>query len=372
MMFVFVSFPMAFLLFKRKHIWLISEINFDARDNGLHFFKYLNLYHREINSCFIISKKNPNFNIIKTIGKTIEPHSYLHYLIFIAADYKISTLVHGCSPNSYLTKYLLKHHFTGKNIALKHGIFKNKHPNYFKENAHLDMICCGSKPEFDYINANFHYSDGVAQYTGLARFDALHDKNIKNLIFIMPTWRRWLSRIEDFKIFSESEYFLQWFGLLSNIDFLKILNDKRYKIVFYVHPNLNKYYNLFSSLSSNVCFLNSNHGDSIQKYLREANILITDYSSVFYDFAYQKKPSIYFQFDEKRYFEEHYEKSFFDYRRDGFGKVCNTDIEVISELNKLLENNCKIEDEYLKRIHECFPLNDNKNCDRIFQGIIKC
>lgn len=38
----FVSFPLAFLLYGRKKYWLISEVDFDARDNGFHFFKYLN------------------------------------------------------------------------------------------------------------------------------------------------------------------------------------------------------------------------------------------------------------------------------------------------------------------------------------------
>lgn len=370
MAFVFFSFPIAFLVYKKKHIWLISEIDFDARDNGICFFEYLNKNHKNINSYYLISKDNIRYDHVKTIGKTIEPHSYFHYLAFIAADYKISTLVHGCSPNSYLTKFLTKHHFTGKNIALKHGIFKNKHPNYFKENAHLDMICCGSQPEYEYVNKNFHYDLGVAKYTGLARFDSLFESRTKNIIFIMPTWRRWLSRIMDNETFSKSEYFLQWFSLLSdNCIFKKTSSD--FEIVFYIHPNLNRYHHLFSSLPQKIRILSSKNGDDIQQYLKESKILITDYSSVFYDFAYQKKPVIYFQFDEKEYFDKHYEKSFFDYRRDGFGKVCVDTREVESELTKILDNDCKIEEMYLKRINECFPLNDNKNCDRIFENIIK-
>lgn len=53
----FLSFPLAFLLYGKKKCWLISEIDFDARDNGYHLFKYINENHPEINSIYLISKK---------------------------------------------------------------------------------------------------------------------------------------------------------------------------------------------------------------------------------------------------------------------------------------------------------------------------
>ena len=186
----FVSFPIAFLIYGHKRIWLISEVDFDARDNGLHLFNFLRKEHPEINAVYLINKKNPNYALVKELGKTVRPHSYKHMLMFIAAKAKISTLVLGCSPSWALNRYLLKHHSTGKNIALKHGIFKNLHPNYFKQNAHLDLICCGAKPEYEFIKDNFGYSEGVAQYTGLARFDGLQDIKSEKEVLIMPTWRR--------------------------------------------------------------------------------------------------------------------------------------------------------------------------------------
>lgn len=366
----FLSIPIAYIIYGKKKYWLISEVDFDARDNGIHFFKYLNIYHKEINSIYLISHNNSNYEYVKNIGTIVEPYSYKHMLIFIAAQAKISTLVHGCSPSGYITKFLCKFHFTGKNIALKHGIFKNLHPNYFKKNAHLDMICCGAKPEYEFINDKFGYDKNVVKYTGLARFDELHNLDIKKEVFIMPTWRRWLDSIKDLKEFENSDYYQNWLGLLKDEEFLNISKKKNLDIYFYVHPKLNKYLDSFKDIED-IKFLNSKKGDSVQEHLKQSLIMITDYSSVFFDFAYMKKPVIYYQFDEDKYRKLHYQKAYFDYRDNGFGRVCINKNEAIDNLKEIIDNNYKIDDVYLKRVNDFFPLYDQKNCERIYEGIIE-
>ena len=363
----FLSYPLAFLIYGKKKYWLLSEIDFDARDNGYHFFKYINENHPEINSIYIISRKNPYFLKIKNIGRTVEPCSYKHMLLFIASKAKISTSVYGCSPSWCVTNLLKRMHGTGKNIALKHGIFKNTHPNYFKENAHLDLICCGAEPEYEFIKNNFHYDEKNIKYTGLARFDSLHNFTKENEILIMPTWRRWLDKntIDEFQ---ESDFYKSWISLLTNELLINLANKNNIKIVFYVHPKMNKYISLFRKIK-NIEILDSLGGCDLQDHLKKSKLLITDFSSVFFDFAYMKKPTIYYQFDEDRYFNDHYKKAYFDYRRDGFGLVTNTIKEVESELNYLFSNDFQIDNTYLERINKFFVLNDTKNCERIFNAI---
>ena len=367
--FYFLMFPLAYLIYGWKKYWLISEVDFDARDNGYHFFKYLNEKHKEVNSIYLIRKTNPSYSNVASIGKTLEPGTFRHWLIFIASKYKIFTYVHGCCPN-YHIQLLMRHiHSTGKSIALKHGIFKNLHPNYFKKNAHLDMICCGAEPEFHFIDENFGYKHGVAKYTGLARFDRLHNFKLNNEIFIMPTWRRWLYEVKNLEGFKETDYYKSWFGFLSD-NRLRILQEKYgFSIYYYVHPVLNKYLDAFTNVPANIVFLNSKDGNGIQEHLKSAKLLITDFSSVFFDFAYMKKPSIYYQFDEDKYYESHYIKAYFDYRRDGFGQVVCEKNELMNKLTKLLQNNFVIEGHYSLNINRFFTLNDAKNCERIFESI---
>lgn len=362
--------PLAFLIYKRKHIWLIAETDFDARDNGYHFFKYLNENHSEINSIYLIDKSNPNYEAVYKIGKTLKPKSFKHFLIFLASDTKISSAVFGCSPSSYITKHLLKHHGTGKNIALKHGIFKNIHPNYFESNAHLDMICCGAKPEYDFVLKNFGYSSSAIKYTGLARFDALHGCELRNEIFVMPTWRRWLDGKDDAE-FKNSDYYSNWISFLKSDNLKSILEKNGFELTFYIHPKLNKHMNLYKTDNDRIHFLNSKSGDSVQAHLKSAKVLITDFSSVFFDFAYMGKSSIYFQFDENEYYKQHYQKGYFDYRTDGFGPVVTDAQALLNELSLCLSNNCCSIEIYKKRMDYFFPLNDDKNCERIFNSIVE-
>ena len=367
----FVSFPLALILYGRKKYWLISEVAFDARDNGIHFFRYISNNHKEVNALYLISKKNHEFSNVKKIGKTVEPYSYKHMLVFIAAKAKISTAVHGCSPSGYVTKYLLKHHCTGKNIALKHGIFKNLHPNYFKKNAHLDLICCGGKPEFDFISKEFGYSSDVPKYTGLARFDGLHNCALKQEVFIMPTWRRWLDSVKNVDDFKNSEYYNQWFGLLKSIRFLNLLNENDLYVNFYIHPKLNRFKEAFNSTDERIRFVNSVDGESVQKHLKEARVLITDFSSVFFDFAYMLKPTIYFQFDQKQFNQEHYLKGYFDYSQNGFGAICSNIQEVGDELETIIQTEFRLSEPYFSRASDFFTIRDKHNCERIFLEVKK-
>ena len=368
--FYFLLFPVAFVIYGRKKIWLVSEVNFDARDNGYHFFKYINLKHREINSYYLIKKTNPMYSAVALVGKTLEPGTLKHWLIYIASKYKIFTYVHGCCPN-YHIQLLMKHiHSPGKSIALKHGVFKNLHPNYFKKNAHLDMICCGAEPEYKFVDGNFGYDRHVAKYTGLARFDNLHNYVVENEVLIMPTWRRWLNNIQSLEEFKQTEYYKNWFGFLSD----KRVTDmaEKYNLVFYyyVHPTLNRYLDIFKDVVPNVVFLNSNEGNNIQSHLKSAKLLITDYSSVFFDFAYMRKPALFYQFDEDKYYKLHYIKAYFDYRKNGFGPVLMNREDLINELQKIITADFVLKRCFLENVNNFFPLNDACNCERIYNAII--
>lgn len=79
---------------------------------------------------------------------------------------------------------------------------------------------------------------------------------------------------------------------------------------------------------------------------------------------------IYFQFDEDTFYDEHYHKGYFDYRRDGFGDVCISIEEVINSLNDIVNNNYVMNDTYLNRTSRFFTLEKNKNCERVYQRII--
>ena len=109
--------------------------------------------------------------------------------------------------------------------------------------------------------------------------------------------------------------------------------------------------------------------DDIQELLIRSDLLITDYSSVFFDYGYMGKPVIYYQFDQEVFFKEHYGQGYFQYERDGFGPVVTEEDALLSVLKYYLQTGCKIETIYQERANAFFGVRDQKNCKRNFAAI---
>ena len=108
----------------------------------------------------------------------------------------------------------------------------------------------------------------------------------------------------------------------------------------------------------------------VQTALKESAFLITDYSSINFDFAYMKKPLCYFQFDEEEFFARHYPQGYFSYRDHGFGTVVETVDALMNALEKSYASGFVMEDVYKDRVDNTFLYRDGANCKRILEAIL--
>src|SRR5690606_24420990 len=140
-------------------------------------------------------------------------------------------------------------------------------------------------------------------------------------------------------------------------------------LVFCPHPNIQPYLKEFNVLKKHIRFKKDE--ENITDLLVTSKVLLTDYSSVAFDFAYMKKPIVYFQFDEKQFFEKDhtYSKGYYDYRKQGFGKIVDNYYEVVMELHNIQRNHFLLEEKYVKIIEETFEKFDNKNSERVFNVV---
>ncbi len=369
------ALPFAYILkFKRPHIWLVCEDKNEARDNGYYFFKYLREKQVQIDAVYAINKKSPDFLKVKDLGEVISYGSFTHWIYYLAAKYNISSQKSG-KPNAaicyFLEVYGIWHN---KRVFLQHGVTINNckwlHYNVTK----MSCFICGAKPEYEYVRDNFGYPKGSVKYTGLARYDNLHESIVvKNRILIMPTWREWLQKnvvrdyvgnTENAEDFCHSEYFLRWNELLQDDDFNDYIKANKLEVIFYPHRNMQPYLNKFTTKNNCIKIASWKEYD-VQDLLKSSQLLITDYSSVFFDFAYMKKPVIFYQFDECKYRKFQYEKGWFDYSNNPIGIK-------VTEINKLIDALKKTVDEIGKVNYEndiIFPLHDTSNCKRIYDAI---
>ncbi|MCQ9626458.1 CDP-glycerol glycerophosphotransferase family protein [Cetobacterium somerae] len=146
-----------------------------------------------------------------------------------------------------------------------------------------------------------------------------------------------------------------------------MLKENNYELLFYLHPEAQRFREYFTTENLKVKII-SRENVILQELLKESEILITDYSSIAFDFAYMRKKVLYYQFDSEDYYKKHYSKSYFDYEKHGFGEVHTKEENLIRDLKNLLKEK-QLEKKYLKRIEEFFPLYDTNNSKRIFQYI---
>lgn len=353
-----------------RDIWLIGERKDEAKDNGYHLFKYIRSNHPEQKIYYIIEKKSNDVKKIEQYKNIIYYDSFKHYLYYVMSTKLICAHQSSTVPSSPVCWKLLDYKlFKKKKIYIKHGIIKEKIKSHMYENTKFDMIVCGAKPEYDFVKSELGYPVESVKYLGLCRFDNLHNFNVKNQILVMPTWRAWFGSTwgkEDDDDFLESDYFKNYQALITNKKLEKYLEENDTELIFYPHYEMQRYLKYFETDSKKIIIADSKKYD-VQQLLKESKLLITDYSSVAFDFAYMKKPIIYYQFDKEEYDSKHYAKGYFEYERDGFGPVLKEIDEVVDEIYKSNKN----ENLYCEKIDSFFKLRDDNNCYRHFNEIKK-
>lgn len=365
---------------QKKKIWLVCEDKNEARDNGYVFFKYIcrNNEKNDFIPIYAINKKSSDYEKVRKLGKCISYGTLIHWIYYLAAEYNISSQKGG-KPNAAVCYFLeIYGLIKNKRIFLQHGVIISDTEWLYYKNTKMRLFICGAKPEYEFIKEKFGYPEENLKYLGLPRFDNLHEIQInKKQILIMPSWREWLTRKTDAYyelnydgVFEHSKYFKYWNELLNSKELVKFIEDNNLEIIFYPHRNMQPFLQSFKTNSKNIKIASWKEYD-IQKLLKESAIMITDYSSVALDFAYMKKPIIYYLFDIDDFRKGQYATGYFDYKNSGFGNF-GTDCEnIISLLKNAYNEGFKITNENEKIIDEFFPIQDKNNCKRIYEEIRK-
>lgn len=354
----------------KRDIWLISERPTQARDNGYCFFKYMRCQYPKKEVYYLIDKKADDYNKIKQYGNVIQFDSWKHYLYYCKSKIHISAHVNGCCPNDAIgisrrTKRILNF----KDVFIPHGVSYGISEFCLKKYTDINLYICSGKPEYENIIENYGYSEDEVAYTGFPRLDNWKDKKVDyKLIVLMPTWRAYIAQNSSV-YFMDTQYFIHYQELLNDDELSDFLENNDIKLIFYLHNEMRKYVNYFKTNNKNIQIAYDDREYDIQNLLKTAALLITDYSSVHFDFAYMNKPVIYYQFDQKEFYQKQYENSFFSAERNGFGPVAYEKKEVVDEIKKSLKLNFQMEPQFYNKMREFYRIYDDKNCERVYQAI---
>ena len=368
---LFILWPVSAVLRRTnkayRHLWLVMERGFDARDNAYWFFRYLREQQPGINACYVIDSASPDRGRVAELGRTVQWRSLRHYLMYLAADMLISTHVQPAAPDLMAYYHLRRIGIRprGKQIFLQHGIIKDEMKWMRYPSLKVDFFASGGKLEYDYLVSEFGFPEGVVQYTGLCRFDNLIRGNVpSNEILVMPTWRG--SDYPKGERFYETAFYRKFQSMLDNPRLLALLEERDLRLIFYPHIELQTELDKFRSPSERIVLASWRDYD-VQTLLMRCRLLITDYSSVFFDAGYMEKPVIYYQFDIGEFRKFHYQEGYFSYEEHGFGPVVEEEEALADAVCACAGNDFRMEKKYLDRLEAFYPVRDEQNCERTYQ-----
>lgn len=354
-------------IFIKRRIWIFMDLPDRADDNSFKLFKYVSKQNLNIKTVFVCAKSSHDFKKAKKEGPTIAYGSFKHKIYALFAE-----LIIASHPNNYIIypfwgNFDFLAGFTrSKTVFTQHGITVHDASFWLnKFDKNLEMILTAAKSEAEWFLAfDYGYPKDAIKLTGFPRYDYLEKLEERKEIVVMPTWRRkydTLGREE----FCKLDFYKNYNRLLNDDDLIDYLKSLGYKLVFRPHNNLLKFIDLFD-LHPKVEFSDKSYGD----IFNHSSLLITDFSSVMFDFAYLKKPVIYYQFDGENY---HFDlkKSHFTYHKMGFGPVAEKYDDLIRLIERTLEGGCEMDDVYKKRVDEFFEFQDKDNCRRVLDELLK-
>ncbi|MGP5227059.1 CDP-glycerol glycerophosphotransferase family protein [Arthrobacter rhombi] len=350
---------------KPKPIWVIGELPYKAQDNGLHFFRYMRDFHREIDAYYVIRPDSPERRNLEGYDNVLDYRSKEHIDMVLQADRIIGTHDPG------FLYPIRSPEFEGKvkadKVFLQHGVTAAKWmvPNYGKNISAFktDLILVCSEREKEFFVQDFGYSPREIAVTGFNRFDALFDGKVDlkpRQILIMPTWRPWL---QDPDFFTESDYYQRWTELLQSSELAEMQRQNDAEIIFCLHPNMQQFSKHFEAEKIRVVV----QGEvDVQYLMKESAAMVTDYSSVAFDFAFLDRPVVYYQFDAKRFAVPHA-----DPLTEFPGPVVADQQGVLDELLQLLENDLQMEERYRDRASQFITYRTGSNNERAFEAIAR-
>lgn len=366
-----ITIPAAMIMrLKRKNLWIITERSQQARDNGYCFFKYLRTNEPQKDVYYIIDKKSEDCKKIEKYGNVIQFDSLKHYLYYTASKIHISAHIGGCAPTGGLLCRYLKYPFKIKDVFIPHGVSYGVSEFCLKKYARQDLFICSNVLEYNNILENYGYDENEVAYTGFPRLDYWWDnkKVNSNQIVLMPTWRLYLAQNPD-TVFEKTSYYHAYSELIRSKALNDYLTENNLKLVFYLHNDMRKYVDSFTTDCPCIEIVSDDNTYDIQELLKSSAMLITDYSSVHFDFAYMAKPVVYYQFDQKEFFDKQYKHSAFTAEKHGFGPVCYSAEDVVNSVIDMHKNSFTMDDVYHKRMRDIYELYDRNNCKRVVDAI---
>ena len=236
-----------------------------------------------------------------------------------------------------------------------------------------DIITASSKTVKERLRSAFRVTDETVAVTGYARGDVILDPS--------PQTPRWLRELlEETRATSTILYAPTFRGTDNDVDLFETLDSHALEKFLAAHNTVllikMHYHNLAKVGLSNgqkgsrIKWLTEEEAPDINVLLPHAHVLITDYSSVFYDFLPLDRPILFTPFDLEQYLtrdRELYE----DYFEATPGPKCRDWPSVIENLEALMRGTDAYRRTRADMLARFDAFADTSNCSRIVEATLR-
>lgn len=367
-------------------IWIMIDRADRADDNAEVLFRYVvKQNYNHVKPIFVLSQSSSQFAELSEVGTVLGFRTEEHLKAFLTSKYIFSSQFSPSTMNPFNEDFDYFRDIVRqkKFVFLQHGVTKDDNGMGFSRySRNFYGIVVSGNEEYDYMRSpELSNPPETIWLTGMPRFDRVYN-NDQRIITIMPTWRKYLTvRVFDeeqqtniWKVkdtYKQSEYYNFYNSLINDVDLINAARRKGYRIQLMPHVQFLKQAEDFEIRFPDVVSL-CNYDTRYCDVFSESSLILTDFSSVGFDFGYLYKPVLYCQFDKEAFYKNHTMKpGYFDYEPNGFGEVLYDLPDTIDTLISYIENDCRMKEEYRKRVEAFFKYTDHACCERICKRVFE-
>jgi len=347
--------------FKTDKFVFISRLHFDSN------IKYLYLYLDQNNiKTTIITSNKEHLNSLKSYGYNCLDLTTIKGQIYFINASKIITTDGG----KIIDKRRLK--AEQKIVQLLHGVLIKNVPDQRAINSYQYFFTSSNnvienlyKHKFTseyFLNFGHPRNDVLFDGISTKQEELFCDMKVYNMIkskekiviVYAPTFRTY--GFNDFPI--DFNTFNKFLEKINAIFIIKLHNQ--------IYADLNHY--IFETASDCKNIILHNRDNDIYPVLNKTDLLISDYSSIAYDFLILNKPMLFFTYDKQRYVKTRGEFSF-DYDEFTPGMQVETQNELENEIYNIFNGIDSYKDKRLKLLNYYYDFIDNKSSQRIMEQI---
>lgn len=352
---------------KRKisSVWLIGENRGEClKENGYWFYKYCKANHPEIEVYFVIKTISPYYKKDFFNDHGVLKYGSLKHIFFF---YRSNLCFYTHTYRDLIYRRCFELFGRKKNlIYLHHGVLGlKKFDSFNKKNLNImKLFTLGNFLERDILVQQENIDENIIKVTGYARYDnpSLHENQPERQIVYIPTHRNYIkNNLQDKRTFFKT---IQ--NLLNNTQLIRELTQHDTVLKIYLHKEIQYFSDQLLTPSKHIHIVKFGT-ETPQKLIANSKLLITDYSSVCWDFFLLEKPVIFYRFDLRKYLIDR--DSYIDLSENIMGEVLYNETDLISTITHYIVHDFKLNPQFKIFLNTFFPELDKMNCKRIYDEV---